>query len=100
MNKDELRVNQFIGMVVGLVGSLMTANFWPTIKNNVGGWSGAILWGLALGGLFGSIGYLNKIGQYVSRSNNKTLNSIVGLLLPFTLIAILLVLMRISSGAQ
>jgi hypothetical protein len=100
MNKNELRINQFIGMIVGLVGSLMTANFWPIIKDNIGGWGGAILWGIALGGLFGSIGYLNNIGQYVSKSNNKLINSIIGFLLPFGLIAVLLILMKFGARVQ
>ena len=95
MNKEELRVNQFIGIIVGLVGSLMTANFWPTIKNNVGGWGGAILWGVALGGLFGSVGHLSTLGKYVSKSNNPLINSLVGLLLPFILIGILLLLRNV-----
>ena len=96
MNRSHLRINQFIGIVIGLVGTLMTANFWPDIRNSIGGWSGAILWGVALGGMFGSVGHLNTIGKFVTKSNNRLINSIVGLLLPFAIIATLLILMNID----
>ncbi|HJO90227.1 MAG TPA: hypothetical protein QF606_01010 [Anaerolineales bacterium] len=96
MNRSHLRINQFIGIVIGLVGTLMTANFWPEIRNTIGGWGGAILWGVALGGIFGSVGHLNTIGKFVTKSNNRLINSIVGLLLPFATIAILLILMNID----
>ncbi|MDP6770811.1 MAG: hypothetical protein QF704_08965, partial [Anaerolineales bacterium] len=66
------------------------------IRNTIGGWSGAILWGVALGGMFGSVGHLNTIGKFVTKSNNRLINSIVGLLLPFVTIAILLILMNID----
>jgi len=85
-----------MGIVIGLVGALMAANFWPQIRTNVGGWSGAILWGVALGGMFGSVGHLNTLGKFITRSNNHQLNSIVGLLLPFTIIAVLFILMNVT----
>ena len=96
MNRSNLRINQFKGIVIGLVGTIMAANFWPEIRNSIGGWSGAILWGVALGGMFGSVGHLNNIGEFVTKSNNRLINSIVGLLLPFAIIATLLVLMNIN----
>ena len=96
MNRSHLRINQFIGIVMGLVGTLMAANFWPEIRNSIGGWSGAILWGVALGGLFGSVGHLNTIGKFVTKSNNRLMNSIVGLLLPFAIIVTLIILMNID----
>ena len=96
MNRQNLRINQFIGIVIGLVGTLMAANFWPQIRTNVGGWSGVILWGVALGGMFGSVGHLNTLGKFITRSNNHQLNSIVGLLLPFTIIAVLFILMNVT----
>ena len=85
-----------MGIVIGLVGALMAANFWPQIRTNVGGWSGVILWGVALGGMFGSVGHLNTLGKFITRSNNHQLNSIVGLLLPFTIIAVLFILMNVT----
>ena len=96
MNRQNLRINQFIGIVIGLVGTLMAANFWPEVRSSVGGWSGAVLWGVALGGLFGSVGHLNIVGKFVTKSNNHQLNSIVGMLLPFIIIAVLLILMNIA----
>ncbi len=96
MNRSNLRINQFIGIVMGLVGTLMAANFWPEIRNSVGGWSGAILWGVALGGMFGSVGHIYTIGKFVTKSNNRLINSSIGLLLPFAIIALLLILMNIN----
>ena len=74
MNRSNLRINQFIGIVMGLVGTLMAANFWPEIRNSVGGWSGAILWGVALGGMFGSVGHIYTIGKFVTKSNNESVD--------------------------
>ena len=96
MNRSHLRINQFIGIVIGLVGTLMTANFWPQIRSSIGGWSGAALWGVALGGLFGSVGHFNAVGKFVTKNNNHQVNSIIGLLLPFAIIAVLLILMNID----
>ena len=96
MNRSNLRINQFIGIVIGLVGTLMAANFWPQIRSSVGGWSGAVLWGVALGGLFGSVGHLSIVGKFVTKNNNHQVNSIIGLLLPFAIIAVLLIIMNID----
>ncbi|HJO34509.1 MAG: hypothetical protein QF376_01725 [Anaerolineales bacterium] len=96
MNRAGLRLNQFMGIIVGLVGALMTANFWPHIRQAVGGWGGAILWGVALGGLFGSLGSLHAVGRLITRRENHTLNALVGLLAPFALITLLLVLLAIA----
>ena len=96
MNRAGLRLNQLIGMVVGLVGALMTANFWPHIRLTVGGWGGAILWGIALGGLFGSLGRLHTIGFLITRRENHALNAPLGLLAPFALIAVLFVLINLA----
>ncbi len=96
MNRTGLRLNQFMGIIVGLVGALMTANFWPHIRLAVGGWGGAILWGVAVGGLFGSLGSLHTVGHLITRSENYALNALFELLAPFALIALLLVLLAIS----
>lgn len=97
MNPAGLRLNQFMGIVVGLVGAVMTANFWPTIRTAVGGWGGAILWGVALGGLFGSMGSLHTVGRIITRRENHALNTPIGLLAPFALIGALLVLLKLAS---
>lgn len=96
MHRTGLRLNQFMGIVVGLVGALMTANFWPHIRLAVGGWAGAILWGVALGGLFGSLGSLHTVGRLMTRRENYALNAPLGLLAPFAIIAALLVLLNLA----
>ena len=96
MNRPGLRLNQFMGIVVGLVGALMTANFWPHIRLAVGGWGGAILWGVALGGLFGSRGSFHMVGRLITRRETHALNAPLGLLAPFALIALLLVLLNLA----
>jgi len=96
MNRAGLRLNQFMGIVVGLVGALMTANFWPYIRLAVGGWGGAILWGVALGGLFGSLGSVHTLGRLITRRENHALNTPLGLLAPLALIAVLLVLRNLA----
>lgn len=96
MNRAGLRLNQFMGIVVGLVGALMTANFWPNIRLAVGGWGGAILWGVAIGGLLSSLGSLHRVGRLVTRRENHALNMPIGLLAPFALIAALLVLLNLA----
>ena len=89
MDRLELRLNQTVGIVVGLVGALMTANFWPSVRLLVGGWPGVIIWGVALGGLFGSLAQLHVVGRLVPGRDHRTLNFTIGLLLPFVVIGIL-----------
>ena len=96
MNRSNLRIILLIGIVIGLVGTIMAANFWPEIRNSGGGWSGAILWGVALGGMFGSVGHIYTIGKFVTKNKNRLINSSIGLLLPFAIIAMLLILMNIN----
>ncbi len=96
MNRPGLRLNQFMGIVVGLVGALMTANFWPDIRTAVGGWVGTILWGIALGGLFGSMDSMHMVGRLITRGENHALNTLVGLVAPFSLIGALLMLLKLA----
>ena len=96
MHRTVLRLNQFIGIVVGLVGALMTANFWPEIRMAVGGWVGTILWGIALGGLFGSMDSIHMVGYLITRRENHALNTLLGLLAPFSLIGALLMLLKLA----
>ena len=96
MSRAETRLNQFIGIIVGLVGALMTANFWPHIRLAVGGWGGTILWGIAIGGLLGSLGNLHTIGRLITRSENQALNTFLGILAPFVLILALLMLTNLA----
>lgn len=90
MDRKELRLNQAVGIVVGVVGALMTANFWPSLRVGVGGWAGSVMWGMALGGLYGSLTQLHVVGKWVTRQDHKLLNFAIGLLLPFMMIWLLL----------
>ena len=96
MSRAETRTNQFIGIIVGLVGALMTSNFWPHIRLAVGGWGGTILWGVAIGGLIGSLRSLHTVGRVITRSETRVLNTIVGIIAPFTLILVLLMLTNLA----
>ena len=96
MSRAETRLNQFIGIIVGLVGALMTSNFWPHIRLAVGGWGGTILWGVAIGGLIGSLRSLHTVGRVITRSETRVLNTIVGIIAPFTLILVLLMLTNLA----
>ena len=98
MSRAETRTNQFIGIIVGLVGALMTSNFWPHIRLAVGGWGGTILWGVAIGGLLGSLRSLHTVGRLITRSENQALNAVIGMLVPFALILALLMLTNFASA--
>ena len=95
MDKPELRLNQTIGIIVGLVGALMTANFWPSVRLLVGGWAGAVMWGVALGGLFGSFAQLDIVGRWVTRRDHRPVNFTIGLLLPFGVVGLLLLALNL-----
>ena len=97
MDQRELRLNQTIGMVVGIVGALMTANFWPSVRAFVGGWAGTMMWGMALGGFFGSFAKLSVVGKLITRREHMALNFTIGLLLPFMFIGLLLLALNISG---
>ena len=82
MDRHQLRLNQASGIVVALVGTLMTANFWPPVRALLGGWRGAIMWGVAIGALAGSAGELHVLGRFFTRTDNRSLNTLAGLAVP------------------
>ena len=82
MDRHRLRLNQASGIVVALVGALMTANFWPPVRALLGGWPGAIMWGVAIGALAGSAGELHVLGRFFTRRDNRLLNTLVALVVP------------------
>ncbi|MBM4423751.1 MAG: hypothetical protein FJ030_10205 [Chloroflexi bacterium] len=87
MDKKELRRNQVIGIAVGLIGGLMTGNFWPSIPAAIG-WGGVILWGAAIGAALGSLAQFERAGQALTRRDHRGLNMVVGLSVPLILIAL------------
>ena len=82
MDRHQLRLNQASGIIVALVGALMTANFWPPVRALLGGWPGAIMWGVTIGALAGSITELHVLGRFFTRRDNRLLNTMVALAVP------------------
>jgi hypothetical protein len=95
--RKELRRNQVFGMVLGIIGGLMTANFWPVVQVNLG-WSGAIVWGAAIGGIIGSLAQFERAGKILTRSENRMLNLSVGLAVPLLFLAVLAVVINALSS--
>jgi hypothetical protein len=92
MNRFELRGNQLVGAIGGLLAFTLTANFFPSFRAAFWGWGGVLLWGLAIGGLLGSLSYMHVLGRWVTRSSNTRLNTFVGVLLPFLVAAVMLLI--------
>ncbi len=82
MDRNQLRLNQASGIIVALVGALMTANFWPPVRALLGGWPGAIMWGVAIGALAGSFSELHVLGRFFTRRDNRTFQTFVALGVP------------------
>lgn len=98
MNQAELRRNQIIGMLTGVLLAAMTANFFPDLREAVGGWAGALLWGGAIGAALASLSQFAEAGKLVTRSDNRVLNLIVALVIVVVLIALCAVLFRLTVG--
>jgi hypothetical protein len=97
--RKELRRNQVFGVVLGVIGGLMTANFWPAIPAAVG-WGGAILWGAAIGALLGSLTQFERAGKILTRSDNRGLNLAVGLAVPLLIIGVLAAILSAFAPAS
>ena len=48
----------------------------------LGGWPGAIMWGVTIGALAGSITELHVLGRFFTRRDNRLLNTLVALAVP------------------
>lgn len=92
--RRELRRNQIIGTLGGVIGGAMVALNWPGIQE-VLGLTGAVLWGAAIGGVLGSLQHFSKLGQRLTQSENSTLNTLVGISIPLFVIAALALLLRL-----
>lgn len=86
--RKELRRNQVIGTVVGIIGGVMSGNFWPVLPANVG-WGGVILWGAVIGATLGSLSQFARAGRILTRSDNEILNTAVALSVPLLIIALI-----------
>ena len=73
-----MRRNQMVGVLGGMIVAAMTANFWPEVREAVGGWPGALLWGAAIGAMLASAAQFSAAGKILTRSENNTLNTVVG----------------------
>lgn len=97
LERRELRQHQLSGAIVGVILGVMTANFWPDVREAIGGWLPAILWGGVLGALLSSLTPLGRIAQRFTGRDNPLLNQAVGLLIPFLLAALCAGLWRLMS---
>ena len=91
--RRELRRNQIIGILGGVLGGAMVALTWPGIQETLG-LTGTVLWGAAIGGVLGSLQHFGKLGKRLTQSENSTLNTLVGISIPLFVIAVLALLLR------
>ncbi len=93
LQRRELRRNQVLGILTGLIGGWMTGNFWPFISDSVG-WAGVLLWGAAIGAMLGSLTQFERAGRVLTRNDNRILNLTVGVSVPLLLIGMLALALR------
>jgi len=94
--RRELRRNQLVGILGGVIGGVMVVFSWPGIQETLG-LTGAMLWGAAIGGALGSLQQFGKLGKRITRSENKTLNTLVGVSLPLFIVAVLALIFRLAG---
>ncbi len=90
MEREEIRRYQLVGMITGILGGVMTANFFPDFRDSIGGWGPVVFWGAAVGGLLGSPTALQRIGLILTRDPKKeATNLVIGILVPIITILVL-----------
>ncbi len=92
-DRKQVRRNQLIGMIAGMLGGAMMAATWSYIPATVG-WGGALMWGGVIGLALGSLTQIEKLGYLITRSDNRMFNFLVGMSLPLLLIGVLAVVVR------
>lgn len=92
MNDDqprrEVRRNQVIGLLGGLIAAALVGNTFPGLREALG-LGGVMLWGAAIGAGLASLPQFEKAGQVITRSNNRAFNLMVGLSIPTLVIGVL-----------
>ena len=94
--RQELRRNQLVGIAAGVFGGVMVAYTWPGINEAIG-LTGALLWGAAIGGALGSLPHFSRLGKRLTQSENNILNLLVGLSVPFAIVALLALAVRLMG---
>jgi|CXWL01.1.fsa_nt_gi hypothetical protein len=87
--RREMRRNQVIGLLGGLITGAIIGNSWPGVREALGGAGGVMLWGAAIGAALGSLPQFEKAGKVITRSENRTFNLLVGLSIPVLVIGLL-----------
>ncbi len=94
--RQELRINQVTGVIVGFIGAWMTGSFWPELPATMPlGWGGVYIWGAAIGAILGSLPQLAKLGKAITHRENGILNAAVTLCIPLILILVLALIFRV-----
>ncbi|HLF02392.1 MAG TPA: hypothetical protein VI547_10485 [Anaerolineales bacterium] len=91
--RRELRRNQVLGILTGLIGGWMTGNFWPFLSDSVG-WAGVLLWGAAIGAMLGSLAQFERAGKVLTRGDNRILNLAIGVSVPLLIISVIGLVLR------
>lgn len=87
MDREEIRRQQMIGMAVGVLGGIMTANFFPNFREGVGGFGPAVFLGAAIGAFMGAPAAVQRLGLIFTRDPKKeATNLVIGMLVPILFI--------------
>jgi len=93
--RQNLRINQVTGVIVGVFGAWMTGSFWPELPATMPlGWGGVVAWGAVIGAILGSLPQLAQFGRALTRRENGIFNAAVALTIPLIFILILAFVFR------
>jgi hypothetical protein len=94
--RRELRRNQIVGILGGVIGGVMVAFSWPGVEEAIG-LTGAMMWGAAIGGVLGSLQQFGQLGKRITHSDNGALNTLVGISIPLLIVAVLALIFRLAG---
>ena len=86
--RREVRRNQVVGLLGGLIAGALVGNTFPGLREAVG-LGGVMMWGAAIGASLASLPQFEKAGKIITRSENRPFNLIVGLSIPALVIGLL-----------